>query len=452
MGYVFNEIFWWILGALILGFILGWVFWKCRMWLSGSARDADETARLTALADTRQQELDALRVELDQRGEAVATLTSKVQSSDSEVLSLRGRLAELEPYQARVGELQAELAGFAALKSSVSDLEADRAQIPRLNARIADLEAANAELPGLRMRLAELEADAAAAEGMRARIAGLEAEAAEAAELRSRVAGLEAQSIESAVGVPAFDIDTAGDGATSVSALVDLTSTPDVDAEPELDLDAAAVVLGKRIRRDDLTVIEGIGPKIAEIISADGIDTWRSLSLTQPTHIRGLLDLAGSSYSIHDPGTWPEQAGLLADGRWEEFKALAEELDGGVRVSGATGIAGLTGVETEVEPPAPDVDSAIGVLGFRPKLDDLKLIEGIGPAIERLMNDAGISTWRRLSSTEPEVLSTILQEAGPRFRIHDPGTWPQQAELLASGQWQEFVQLTENLKGGRSNA
>ncbi len=215
-------------------------------------------------------------------------------------------------------------------------------------------------------------------------------------------------------------------------------------------METAAAVLGRRIGRDDLTVVEGIGPKIAEIIEADGIGTWRALSRVESSHIKGLLDAAGPRFQMHDPGTWPEQAGLLADGRWDEFKALSEVLDGGVRVNGpgAEGVVGFAGLAAAAEV-APDLDAAVGVLGFRPTLDDLKVIEGIGPAIEKLMNEAGIGTWRRMSDTDPAVLSDILNEAGPRFRIHDPGTWPRQAGLLADGMWDDFRQLTVDLKGGR---
>jgi predicted flap endonuclease-1-like 5' DNA nuclease len=81
--------------------------------------------------------------------------------------------------------------------------------------------------------------------------------------------------------------------------------------------------------------------------------------------------------------------------------------------------------------------------------DDLKRLEGIGPKIEELLNGAGIHTWKQLSLTSPEVLATILQRAGDRFRIHDPSSWPEQARLLAEGRIEEFENLTDTLTGGR---
>ena len=43
----------------------------------------------------------------------------------------------------------------------------------------------------------------------------------------------------------------------------------------------------------------------------------------------------------------------------------------------------------------------------------------------------------------------MLDDAGPRFQMHDPATWPGQAGLLADAKWGEFKALTESLKGGR---
>lgn len=99
-------------------------------------------------------------------------------------------------------------------------------------------------------------------------------------------------------------------------------------------------------------------------------------------------------------------------------------------------------------PAAPDVSGAVAVLGKPIVLDDLKVIEGVGPKIEALCHGIGIRTWFDLSTTEVSLLRTMLADAGPRFRTHDPGTWPQQAGLLAAGRWQEFKALTDSLRGG----
>jgi len=83
---------------------------------------------------------------------------------------------------------------------------------------------------------------------------------------------------------------------------------------------------------DDLTKVEGIGPKIAEILNNDGITTFAQLGKTSPEKIKELLLAAGNRFASHDPGTWPEQAQLAADGKWDELEKWQDELDGGRRV------------------------------------------------------------------------------------------------------------------------
>jgi predicted flap endonuclease-1-like 5' DNA nuclease len=92
-------------------------------------------------------------------------------------------------------------------------------------------------------------------------------------------------------------------------------------------------------------------------------------------------------------------------------------------------------------PGAPDVAAATAVLGHAIALDDLKVVDGVGPKIESLCHGIGIRTWFDLSTTEVSLLRTMLADAGPRLRAHDPTTWPQQARLLAEGRWAEFKSL-----------
>lgn len=80
---------------------------------------------------------------------------------------------------------------------------------------------------------------------------------------------------------------------------------------------------------DDLEKIEGIGPKIAEVLSGAGITTFAALAEATPEAIREILDNAGSQFASHDPGTWPKQASLAAEGKWDELKTWQDELLGG---------------------------------------------------------------------------------------------------------------------------
>ena len=80
--------------------------------------------------------------------------------------------------------------------------------------------------------------------------------------------------------------------------------------------------------------------------------------------------------------------------------------------------------------------------------DDLTRIEGIGPKISGLLQAAGIMTFAHLASTDVRRLKQIIAEAG-LTALADPTTWPEQATLAATGQWDALETLQHELKGGR---
>jgi predicted flap endonuclease-1-like 5' DNA nuclease len=80
---------------------------------------------------------------------------------------------------------------------------------------------------------------------------------------------------------------------------------------------------------DDLTKIEGIGAKIAELLAAENINTFAVLGKSTAKKLKSILDAAGSKFQMHNPGTWPKQAKLAAAGKWEELAKLQDELKGG---------------------------------------------------------------------------------------------------------------------------
>jgi predicted flap endonuclease-1-like 5' DNA nuclease len=84
------------------------------------------------------------------------------------------------------------------------------------------------------------------------------------------------------------------------------------------------------IESDNLQIIEGIGPKIEELLHNDGIKTFTQLADTSLEDLKAILEEAGNQFSIHDPLNWPREAVLARDGKLEELEALKEELVRGV--------------------------------------------------------------------------------------------------------------------------
>lgn len=110
--------------------------------------------------------------------------------------------------------------------------------------------------------------------------------------------------------------------APEVAAVV----APPVKEAAAPEVAAAAPDTGKA---DDLKKIEGIGPKIAELLNNAGINSFSDLAGTEVDRIKEILAEAGSRYATHNPGTWPKQAGMAAEGKWDELKKWQDELDGG---------------------------------------------------------------------------------------------------------------------------
>ncbi|MBN1658413.1 MAG: hypothetical protein JXA93_08440 [Anaerolineae bacterium] len=119
----------------------------------------------------------------------------------------------------------------------------------------------------------------------------------------------------------------------------------------------------------------------------------------------------------------------------ETLAARAEALD-------------LEPVELEVvEPPIVQPEAA-ALDAVAP--DNLTIVEGIGPAIQKVLHAAGINTYRDLAAADPDRLRAILEEADSKLaRLFDPTTWPEQAQLAAEGNWEGLKALKDRLTAGR---
>lgn len=86
----------------------------------------------------------------------------------------------------------------------------------------------------------------------------------------------------------------------------------------------------KTATKDDLTKIEGIGPKAAEAFNAAGINTFADLAKAKVPALQKILDESEGRFGALKPGSWPKQAKMAADGKWDELKKWQDEHDGGI--------------------------------------------------------------------------------------------------------------------------
>lgn len=227
-------------------------------------------------------------------------------------------------------------------------------------------------------------------------------------------------------------LEAAGDGGGDGTGLGIAGGIPgDRDIDGGIDY---AAVLG----RDNLQIVEGVGPKIEGLLKAAGIANWADLGGSSVEKIQGVLNDAGSRYKLADPKSWPRQAQLADEGKWDELIEFQKFLDAGVATKG------------DFETPSKVEKLIVKLLGFSTNPEDLKIVEGIGPKIEGLLKDAGINNWADLAAAAVEKLQSILADAGSRYKLADPTTWPEQAKLADEGKWDDLKKYQDFLSGGKA--
>lgn len=166
-------------------------------------------------------------------------------------------------------------------------------------------------------------------------------------------------------------------------------------------------------QKDDLTLIKGVGAFIEEKLNGLGIYTYEQISQFDEDLIEKVTSAIAFFPGRIQRDDWVGQATRLMDIKTDNPEAL--------------------------NPKAVFPDNS----------EDLKIVEGIGPKIEQLLKNSKINTWQELADTSVESLQAVLKEAGDRFRIHDPSTWPMQAQMAADGEWEKLKDYQDFLQGGR---
>ncbi len=201
-------------------------------------------------------------------------------------------------------------------------------------------------------------------------------------------------------------------------------------------LRAQGIAWGDLFTNDNLQVVEGIGPKVEEVLKANGINNWGDLAASSEDRLKQILTDAGLAITIAGAGTWPRQAELANEGKWAELLEYQKFLDVGREGGGS------------MDTPAKIETLAFKILGFSSSSpDDLKIIEGIGPKIEALLKENGINNWSELAAVPVNRLQSILDQK-ESFRLAKPQTWPKQAQLAADGKWSELKEYQDFLLGG----
>jgi predicted flap endonuclease-1-like 5' DNA nuclease len=170
---------------------------------------------------------------------------------------------------------------------------------------------------------------------------------------------------------------------------------------------------------------------------------WQQLLMLAGPLLLGYLWAKGSG-SSDDGGLSAKLAALETD--LNDCKSKSREIESSIKAVTSPSIstvgAGIvaTGVVANTLTAKPIVPKSTK--------DDLKVVEGIGPKIEGLFNEAGILTFEQLANTPASRLKEILVAAGSRYQMHDPTTWPAQSKLADDGKWEELKKWQDELNKG----
>jgi len=98
--------------------------------------------------------------------------------------------------------------------------------------------------------------------------------------------------------------------------------------------------------------------------------------------------------------------------------------------------AGITRTIRTVKPVEPDSKDAYALYFTTATL---QVIEGVGPKIEKILNNGGYTSLADVADASYDDLKKLLSNAGPRFRIHDPKSWSRQAQLASQNKWNDLI-------------
>ncbi|RLD19051.1 MAG: hypothetical protein DRI69_09215 [Bacteroidetes bacterium] len=302
-AYAIWEVILMLVGTLLLGLLLGYLIWG---WTRRKLREAEaqitslttangslkeQLSELTATTTHQQQELDSLNTLTSSQRQQLASLT----------VSNSNLKKQLDEFAASGQEHQSEIEKW---QSALADHET---QISDLQNQIAEVQSLNSDLERLVKKLRKEKAKKPRKDKPRS------ADSMSSALMDSEQ-GDRPDTVLSKSEADPFSSDSGEERQPA--------------PEPKL-LTQASEIFGREIMHNDLVLIEGIGPKIAEVLINSGISSWEKLSGTSRHILRVILDTAGSRFHGHKPKTWPRQALMAANGEWKKLKAYQEVLMGG---------------------------------------------------------------------------------------------------------------------------
>jgi predicted flap endonuclease-1-like 5' DNA nuclease len=388
MGWLLGQTLVSLILAGLLGLIVGYLWWGRRV------------RKVTTSTRTVVRKMSELQGDLGRTAGERDDLRGLVAKRDEELMAVRGEHSN------------------AMILVSTRDRDLERLQ-EQLATVSAGRTAALTDLAVRDRRLAELEAQIAALRGE-----------AESAKRSFAAADTGVNDVKRVLATVQSELGGSKDALAAAQAELTAARASAASLQAELDEErasraSAAALIDLRTPADDLTRVEGIGPKMAGALQAGGITSFAQLAATPEAELRRMIEAQGLGFAP-SVSTWARQSAYLVDGDEEGFVRYTDYL--------------VAGVEPE--------HAGRAEVMIETRIDQLERIEGIGPKIAAALVAAGIQTFDRLRRTADGELQSAIENAGLSF-APSLGTWAKQAAFLADGDEAGFQAYADRLIAGR---
>ncbi len=381
-----------VLISFLIGFVTAWILW------GGRARKASKKA------DSLQQELSALRTEHH-------SLKEEIDLKEADILRVYREAEKSLEYARGVDARKAKW------QSELEETKIEFAKLQDTNRSYATtIDDLNHQILGLKSRLASMSNEAGTADSSgKATSKSAPHPSERVITLEKRLLALDAenQALRSELSQMRNMKITETPAKTERVPTVKPPLVHEKKEEAKPKSPTETLPQKKKQEKDDLTRIKGIGSVLEAKLNDIGIFTYEQIKSFDEEKAEKVNEQIGFFPGRILRDDWVGQAARLHQMKMENPDALKP---------------------TAIFPKNPG---------------DLKIIEGIGPKIEKLLKKAGVNTLQDLAATEVKNIQEILDAAGDAYRIHDPGTWPEQAAMAAAGNWEKLKEFQDYLLGGR---
>ncbi|NRB63389.1 MAG: hypothetical protein HRU40_10260 [Saprospiraceae bacterium] len=351
------------------------------------------------------KELKKKEIEISQRDEKISQLTDEVALRDADYKKIHYQLEDANAQNIRwkteqgklshqvkylQEELEKERVRKASLSTTIDDLNDQLQNVESSGTLETDASEVNLsqQKPDLGLRLATVES----------KVKRLEAEKGK---LEKTIADLKQPDGKSIQTLDSLTLTNTNTEEPSISVL---TATNDI-----LQLDRSQL---QPHAKDDLNLIDGIGPFLEKKLNNAGIFTFEQISQWTADDIHKIT-----------------QAIQFFEGRIEKDNWIGQAQELYRRKAGASQPEALSQPEKAA--------------------DNLQLIEGINPEIEAILHAAGVHSFDQLAQTAPQKIVDLVEKADPKLMIYEHRSWPAQARLAANAEWEVLKDYQEQLRQGK---